>query len=323
MPALLVELSDGQSRQTKVVGQEHQPPRVLGVVEAHTPQLVGVIFCGVESLQCDDLIAAQSGAQIDGLRVNSAIAQRFFGAHDKPGARLFDGVEPAEIDIAAIHQIERTGLVEELIEPKHFLVRGQTDQYLRGQMRVHFQLSVDLQTRTLGIEARPGVNRQTQVDNTGIQRINRLVQVQSQGFVEVKLSRLSDQQLGHIGEDAPVPSRQSIGQGAATNRSAQAQMVKLLGSRVQTRFDIAQTFAPSQLSKDQADELLPTGEVLDLVVAIVALNATMKLLPMKQIQKLGEHKMAGVHDSRIDAEPGYVAKPISNRSHLLKSSFAA
>ena len=42
LPAALVELRDGQRWQREVVGQEHQPPLVLGVVEGNTTEQVGI-----------------------------------------------------------------------------------------------------------------------------------------------------------------------------------------------------------------------------------------------------------------------------------------
>ena len=44
-------------------------------------------------------------------------------------------------------------------------------------------------------------------------------------------------------------------------------LIKLVALRSQARFYIAQAFPVSQLSKRQAQKLLETGEILDLVLA--------------------------------------------------------
>jgi hypothetical protein len=67
----------------------------------------------------------------------------------------------------------------------------------------------------------------------------------------------------------------------------------LLGA--QTRFDIAQAAAISELGEQQAKELLPTREVLDVTIALVAIDANLKLVGGEEIQKLRENTSAKVH----------------------------
>ena len=62
---------------------------------------------------------------------------------------------------------------------------------------------------------------------------------------------------------------------------------------------------------------------VDPVIAAITLDATMELLSMNQIQKLGEDVLARVHGSRIAARLGFAPPPISNRSHPSKRFFAA
>jgi len=258
---------------------------------------------------------AQSGGRVDGQGVMATIAQGFFGADDKPGPCLFDGIEPFEIQIAAIHEVKGSRLVEQLVQPKVLRVGGQTDQHLRGQSRVQFQLGVEFEAGTFGVETRPRIDRQAQVDDARIQGINRLVQVQRQGLVGVKVAGPAKEILGHRGENAPVASGQRIGQCAASDRLAQAQVIALIAASIETGFDIAQAFAPGQLGKHQTDKLLPSGEVLDLVIATVALDAAAKLLWMDQIEQLGKDVLASEHDSRIAAKDSKTSRPNSSRSH--------
>jgi hypothetical protein len=67
----------------------------------------------------------------------------------------------------------------------------------------------------------------------------------------------------------------------------------LLGA--QTRFDIAQAATISELSEQQAKELIPTRKVLDVTIALVAIDANLKLVSREEIQKLGENTSAKVH----------------------------
>jgi hypothetical protein len=72
-------------------------------------------------------------------------------------------------------------------------------------------------------------------------------------------------------------------------------MVKPAWLGAQTSFDIAQAAAISELSKHQAKELIPTREVLDVTIALVAIDANLKLVSREEIQKLREHTAANIH----------------------------
>jgi translation elongation factor EF-4 len=72
-------------------------------------------------------------------------------------------------------------------------------------------------------------------------------------------------------------------------------MVKfgLLGAK--TSFDIPQAAAISELSEQQAKELIPTRKVFDVTIALVAIDADLKLVGRKEIQKLRQNTAAKIH----------------------------
>jgi translation elongation factor EF-4 len=72
-------------------------------------------------------------------------------------------------------------------------------------------------------------------------------------------------------------------------------MVKLALLGAKTSFDIAQAAAISELSKHQAKELIPTREVFDVPIALVAIDANLKLVSREEIQKLRENTAAKTH----------------------------
>jgi translation elongation factor EF-4 len=67
----------------------------------------------------------------------------------------------------------------------------------------------------------------------------------------------------------------------------------LLGAK--TSFDVAQAAAISKLRKHQAKELIPTREVLDVTIALVAIDASLKVVSREEIQKLRENTAAKIH----------------------------
>ena len=316
LPALLVQLRHRQRWQCKMIGQKHQRTSVCRVVKSHSPQFVRVSANRSIFLQADDVVAAQTRRLVHWPVIEAATAQISSGADDEPRSGLFDGIEAPPTRVATVHQVKGPGLPNQLVEPEYVLEGGQADEYLRGQRRMQLQLRMNFQAGALGIETRPRIDRQTQVDDAGVQGVDRLIQIQRQWFLGVKPARLSDEVSGQIREDAPVACGQRVGQGAAFDRTAQTQMIQLIGAGIETGFDVAQTLAPSQLGENQTNKQLPRREVLDFVIAAITFDATVKLLAMKQIQKLGKCVVAGVHSSRIAANRLFEDKPISNRSHL-------
>ena len=55
-PAAFVKLGDGQRWQAEIVGQKDQALVSFDVEESDSPEFVGKIFAGIESLQDDGLI---------------------------------------------------------------------------------------------------------------------------------------------------------------------------------------------------------------------------------------------------------------------------
>jgi hypothetical protein len=65
--------------------------------------------------------------------------------------------------------------------------------------------------------------------------------------------------------------------------------------RAKTRFDVAQAAAISELSKGQAEELIPTREVFDVAIALVTIDADLELVARDEIQKLRKNGSAKIH----------------------------
>ncbi|MCU1316697.1 MAG: hypothetical protein JWN63_2019 [Candidatus Acidoferrum typicum] len=55
-------------------------------------------------------------------------------------------------------------------------------------------------------------------------------------------------------------------------------MIELGLLSTKTSFDIAEAFAISELSKGQTEELIPAGEIFDVAIALVPIDANLKLV---------------------------------------------
>jgi len=90
LPSGLVQLADGPCRQRQVVGEENKVFLAEGVAINDPPQLFRVKLRGQGTSQGDGLIATQTGALVDRMRVDPAELQLVSGPNDIEG----EGVSP-------------------------------------------------------------------------------------------------------------------------------------------------------------------------------------------------------------------------------------
>src|SRR5437899_7773629 len=70
----------------------------------------------VVAIESDGLVADDPGAAIDGSRIDAMGVEIRLGAGYKEGACLMQDVEPLEIQIPAIHHVNRTGFRDQQVE---------------------------------------------------------------------------------------------------------------------------------------------------------------------------------------------------------------
>ena len=101
--------------------------------------------------------------------------------------------------------------------------------------------------------------------------------------------------MGEFVVDAPVARLVGIGQRAAADVAAYAQMVEFAGLCTQTSFDIARALAIGRLRKGHAQKLVQTAEAADVEVAAVLLDQSTEGMPRRELHYLGEDELASVH----------------------------
>src|SRR5215471_10817428 len=105
----------------------------------------------------------------------------------------------------------------------------------------------------------------------------------------------ADQMLSKVGEDPPVVSLIGIGQGRPRDLAAETHVVEFAAHRAETRLDITQTLAVSELSESHRQILIPARQTPVMAVAAIASNALLELVMGKVGDQLGEDGAAGVH----------------------------
>lgn len=271
LPAATIQVGNALRRQVEMIGQKDQP-LALGIFDADAPERRGEMLLSIEAGQRPQLVAEDAGRTVRGPGVASRKAQIRLSSHHEEAACLVQAMPPGEIEITAIHEVERPRLGNKQVEQ-----RMQLDGRLGQPKR------------------RPWKHRQAQIDRGRIQGIDRLFDFDAKRVVHVKRARNPDQAMREVGIDAPVPYRIGMGQRVARHRAAKAQMVELGGLTAQTGFDVAQTLAIGQLCERHAQKLVETGKVFDLVLSVVTGNTTAESGQRQVRNHLCKHQFAHVH----------------------------
>ena len=295
LPATFVEGRDGDRRQGEVVGEKHQGPLLFDVVEADAAHFVGVVGGAALTGERDGLVATHATGHVDGVRVESAKVHALLGPDDEERPGALQAMESLEIEIAAIHDIERARLEEQLVEPVDFVPFSLGDRDEAGNGTTQIQQGVELDGGLGAAEARPRKQTQTQVDGAGVQRVGGGVEFHRETVLGIELARPSNQHGGEVGVDAPVAPLVGLGQGAATHSPANAHVIELLGTRTQTNLQVTQTLAKSQLPKRHARKLVPAGKLPQATLPVVAADNASERIMGDVFHELGENNLAGVH----------------------------
>jgi hypothetical protein len=296
LPTLAVQVGNQFGSESKVVGQKRDS--FAAFVLGHDAAQSGwIVLAGIEDGQHARLIADDIGVgPIHRVRVTPFELGVGLGAGDKKCVGLMDCEQSGEIEIPAIEQIVGTGLDTQQVERVDLVCLAIGDVNESGNRASQVQQGVQLDGRLVCSKRRPRVNRQTQIDRSGVERINGGVQVDGQRILRIQGPRHRNQVLRKVGVDLPWASGICIGQRVARDSLAtQAHVVQALGLRTQVDLDVAKRLPIGQLRKSHGQKLVHAGEVLHLVVASVMGNATAKGAQWQPGHELRENKLAVVH----------------------------
>jgi len=141
-------------------------------------------------------------------------------------------------------------------------------------------------------ELRPWKDRQAEIDSSGIEGIDGLVEFDSKVVVDIEGSSCVDKTMGEFCVDAPVAHSVGVGQGISGDVASYAHVIQLVALGTKTSLDISKTLSVGELSKSHTEVLIETTEVPYLVLASVALDAPSKSMKGKVIHHLGKHQFA-------------------------------
>src|SRR6267143_1164351 len=243
LPTAAIKLGDSQGWQAEVVGQKDESLIGLRVEITNTAQLFGIAFAGYGIDERNSLIADDSRSSVYWLRVESLEIETLSGPGDKEAGSEVQFVQAREIEVTAIHHIERAGFEAELIQNVDLVNLAMCNDHNSWNAAAQVEQRVQFHRSFVLAKHGPGEKGQAQIDGGGIERVNRLGQLYAEAVVCIERSGAGNQHLREVGVDAPVAHRIRMGQGIARDLAANAEMVKLGVLRAQASFDIAQTLA--------------------------------------------------------------------------------
>jgi hypothetical protein len=88
LPAGAVNLAHLNGGQAKVIGEENEPARMLGVVITDATQGLGIALLGIKAAESNRLIAPQAFGRVDRTALDHLKLQFGFAAEQKKSARL-------------------------------------------------------------------------------------------------------------------------------------------------------------------------------------------------------------------------------------------
>lgn len=229
-------------------------------------------------MEFDNLIGLDALGFVGLLRIETPESEISFGADDEKGSGLMNLVEARKVQIASVEKVNGSGFDEEFVEEFDLVGFAMSDEDQRGNAAAQVHQGMEFDRSFALAEVSPREKRQTKIDGGRIEGINGLFQFDTKVFVGVKSSGLGDEDLGEVGVDSPIADLIGVSQGIARHVSAKAHVVQFSLVAAETGLDVSKALAIGQLGKGHAEELIPTGKGLDLVVALVAFDTFLKFV---------------------------------------------
>src|SRR5215510_12401204 len=243
-----------------MIGKKHQPSS-LAVPVANAPQPFGIALLGVKDDQLHILVANQSRAAIDGPRVDTLEFEVGSGTGNEEALALMEPVEPLEVEISAIHDIEGTRLGDEHIEDVDVVQFAIGNMDETGNRSAQVEQRMEFERRFGSTKLGPRKQRETQVDGGGIQGIDRFGKIHRKGILSIQTTCRADKTLSELRIDTPVPPLVGVCQHTSTHRAPKTHVIELAGLCTKTRLDVAQALAVGQLREGHSQKLVQAAEV--------------------------------------------------------------
>lgn len=297
LPATSIEFGNGESRLHEVVGDEDQPLVGLNIEVADPAYRFGIVFDYAQSGQSNSLIETQPLCLVDGTGITAPELRVPPGTGHEEGGALMDSVQSGEVPVSFVHDVEGSGIENDVIQEIDIVHTGRCYAYYTGKMTPERKDCIQLDASVVSSELGPWKQRKAQVDDGGIQCVCRMFQFDSEAIAGIQIRGLVDQNLSEICKYAPVSFFVGIGQGAPSNSCSNTAVIKLGAHRSQARLYISQTLSAGQLGESHDQKLVVTAHGSYMAVAPISLDTLVELVLGNPIHQLCKHSSSFVHES--------------------------
>lgn len=294
-PTHLVEHGNCQGRDLKVVGEKDQFPFGFRVVVADFSQKCRKGVSRFGETRFADMVASQTGEAIHRQRVVPGELQYAFSSRDEEGARVCNEEEAGEIHVAAIHQIECARFKQQAVKPAHVMLTCSGDVDAGWNRTPQVDLGVHLDARHGLPEGGPWEEGQREVDGRRVEGIDGVVEVQSEFLADIQGAGLAHEALGKVFPEPPIALFVGIRESGFGNRLTEPEMMQIRRSSIEAGGDVTESFPPSQLGEDHANELLAAAKMADTRLGLVTFDHAGKRLAIYEVGDLREDVASRVY----------------------------
>jgi hypothetical protein len=200
----------------------------------------------------DGLAAAQSGGLVDSLVRDPSALEVFLGPRYEERGGCLERIQTSKINVSTVHDIERAAFEDQKVESidiVHFSF-GNEDKARNVAAQIDQRVECDgcLAFAKLG----SWKELQTEIDCGRIECVNSFLEIDRQSFARIERAGVGNEAGGKIEIDTPVSDLICLGQGIASNRTPDADMIQFRLVRVQACFDFTQAGSEGQLRKSHA-----------------------------------------------------------------------
>ncbi len=251
-PPGTVEVRDRHGRQGEVVGPEDQGPVAFRVAVPDPPPPVRVVGRAVDAVGPHDLVADEARAAVHGPGGEAAEFRVRLRSQDEEAATEGAGMETLAVEVGSVHDRERPGLRHQVVKPVDVVSVARRTVNERWEVAAPVEPGVPLPRRLGAAAMGPGEDREAAVDGCGVERVDRVVEIDAEAVIGIPAVRGPDQGLGEVGVEAPVPSLVGLGQRVARDLAPEAHVVGLAGLGAPAGLEVTPAFPGGQLGERHA-----------------------------------------------------------------------
>ena len=276
LPSAFVELCDDQRGENKIVGQENVAFFLYGIEVTDPPESIGIFFGCFGTLEDDRLVAANPRRLVDPAVSAFGKIEIALGANNKKRKALREGIQAAEVDVSAVHDVECPRLQHQLVEDVDVVSFSFRDADKTRDIAAQVYQRVQFDGGLVFAKSCPGKQRKTKIDCSGIECVGRLLQSDAEAFLGIQFPGDADQNLGEVGIDTPVSFLVCLGQSVPGNLPSDTGMVEFGLNRAQACFDVPKAFPVGDLCERHAEKLSEAGKSPGSVIASISPDATVE-----------------------------------------------